>query len=149
MHSVQATRDERDSETRPFLFPQGMAGFPEARRFGFLYSGRGDIACMQSVDCPEAAFLVTVWDEERLGPPPRLTPEQAACLQLNEDEQPLWMLVLNPFADPEWITANLRAPIAINMEARIGVQCIQADPQLELRHRWLPQPEPGRVEAAG
>ncbi len=149
MHDVQEPREDCDHEAQPFLFPQGMAGFPEARRFGFLYSGSGDIACMQSVDCPEAAFLVTVWDEERLGPPPRLTPEQTACLQLNEDAQPLWMLVLNPFADPEWITANLRAPIAINMEARIGVQCIQADPKLALRYRWLPQPEPARAEAAG
>ncbi len=137
----------RDEE-RPFLFPQGMAGFPEARHFGFLYSGRGDIACMQSVDCPEAAFLVTVWDEDRLGPPPALTPEQAACLQLAEGETPLWMLVLNPFADAEWITANLRAPLAINMETRIGVQCVQPDASLELRHPWMPQPKE-QAAAAG
>jgi len=140
-HEAQTQHDAQPGEDdRPFLFPQGMAGFPEARRFGFLYSGHGDIACMQSLDCPEAAFLVTVWDDERLGAPPRLSPEQAACLHLAEGEAPLWMLVLNPFADAEWITANLRAPLAINMEARIGIQCVRPEPDLELRHRWTRQP---------
>jgi len=124
----------------PFNFPQGMAGFPEANNFGVTYSGRGDIACMQSMDHPEAAFLVTPWDEDRLGNAPSLTRDQASCLALEPNQFPFWMLVLNPFADHAWVTANLRAPVAINMEARIGVQCIQTDPGLELRYHWIPQP---------
>jgi len=116
-----------------------MAGFSEARNFGFIYSGHGDIACMQSTDHPEATFLVTTWDEDRLGNTPSLTQEQTLCLALEPDELPLWMLVLNPFVDSAWVTANLRAPVAINMEAHIGVQCIQADPNLELRYHWMPQ----------
>jgi len=132
---------QHEDEAPPFNFPQGIAGFPEAKKFGFIYNGHGDIACMQSVDHPEASLLITPWDESRLGDAPSLTQEQAVCLSLEPDQLPLWMLVLNPFADSAWVTANVRAPVAINMEARIGVQCIQTDPDLELRYHWIPQPD--------
>ncbi len=123
-----------------FVFPQGIAGFPEARHFGFIYEGHGDIVCLQCVDQPEAAFLLTPWDESRLGEAPELTEEQRCCLQLEPGDTPMWMLVLNPFADAEWVTANLKAPIALNVEKRLGLQCIRIEPGLELRYRWMPQP---------
>ena len=124
-----------------FHFPQGMIGFPDARRFAFIYHGGGDIACMQSADIPELAFLVTPWDVERLGPPPELGDEARACLHLKPNDTPLWMLVLNPFADEAWVTANLQAPLAINMSARIGLQAIRNEEGLEIRYQWMPQPK--------
>lgn len=143
MANVQVARAEAHEdavETEAFVFPQGMTGFPEDTRYGFIYEGQGDIVCMQSLDDLVASFLMTPWDEARLGAPPSLTLEQRACIQLGKDEQPLWMIVLNPFADREWVVANLRAPVAVNDTGRRGVQCIQADPELELRYRWMPQP---------
>jgi len=140
MNKALKQSQQHEEESIPFNFPQGMAGFSEAKNFGFIYNGHGDIACMQSVDHPEAAFLITPWNEKRLGDTPSLTQEQTSCLNLASDQPPLWMLVLNPFADSAWVTANLRAPVAINMDARIGIQCIQADPNLDLRYHWMPQP---------
>jgi len=128
-------------QDRAFLFPQGMAGFRQAKSFGFIYEGKGDLACMQCLDDPAAAFIVTLWDKQRLGPPPALTDEQRRCLELEPTATPLWFLVLNPFADPEWVVANRRAPIAINEQARIGLQCILPNPALELRFHWMPQPK--------
>ncbi|GMR00326.1 MAG: hypothetical protein BMS9Abin18_1168 [Zetaproteobacteria bacterium] len=141
MNKALKQTGQHEEEAPPFNFPQGMAGFPEAKKFSFIYSGHGDIACMQSVDHPEASLLITLWDENRLGASPSLTREQVSCLNLASGQHPLWMLVLNPFADSAWVTANVRAPVAINMEARIGVQCIQTDPDLELRYHWIPQPD--------
>ena len=141
MNKALKQSQQHAEEALPFNFPQGMAGFAEANDFGFIYGGHGNIACMQSIDHPEAAFLITPWDENRLGAPPALTQEQASCLDLAQNQRPLWMLVLNPFADDAWVTANLRAPVAINMEARIGIQCIQSNPNLELRYQWMPQPD--------
>ncbi len=123
-----------------FYFPQGMAGFGEAHEYGFIYEGHGDIICIQSLDQPEAAFLITPWDEARLGPTPTPTPDERACLQAETDEQIMWMLVLNPFADKQWVTANLKAPVALNPDARIGLQCIRPDPDLDIRYRWMRQP---------
>lgn len=125
---------------QPFLFPQGMAGFSDARQFAFIYQGHGDIVCLQSIDRPEAAFLVTPWDQARLGEQPVLPVDQQACIGGTDSEQILWMVVLNPFADTKWVTANLKAPLAIHLESRIGLQCIRPEPDLNLRYHWMPQP---------
>jgi len=117
-----------------------MAGFGDARDYGFIYQGHGDIVCIQSTDHPEAAFLLTPWDEQRLGPVPILPPEQRQCIQAASQDQIMWMLVLNPFADPEWVTANLKAPVAINAEARMGLQYIRQEQELDIRYRWQRQP---------
>jgi len=125
---------------KAFYFPQGMAGFSDAREFGFIYQGHGDIVCIQSIDHPEAAFLVTPWDTQRLGPIPTLSADQCKCIQAASQEQIMWMLVLNPFADQQWVTANLKAPVALNPEARMGLQCIRQEADLDIRFHWLPQP---------
>lgn len=134
-----ATANQGDSE-HAFHFPQGVAGFPGAVHFAFLYNGHGDIICLQSLDCPELAFLLTPWDEDRLGPPPSISNERRECLRLSDGESPFWMLVLNPFADKAWVTANLQAPVALNVDASIGLQCIRAEENLPIRHPWMPQP---------
>ncbi|ATX78621.1 flagellar assembly factor FliW [Mariprofundus aestuarium] len=121
-------------------FPHGMVGFSEDREFVVLNSGTGDIVCLQSTKRPEASFLMTLWDNERLGSPPPLTPDQKATLKHSDDSQLLWFLVLNPFADKDWVLANLKAPVAMNLDRGIGMQCIQANPKLELRYQWMPQP---------
>ncbi len=124
-----------------FLFPQGIAGFPDAKRFAFIYEGRGSMVCMQSVDTPEAAFILTPWDEGRLGAAPSLSEEQKRCLELTSDSEIVWMVVLNPFADPEWVTANLKAPVALSQSTRRGFQLIRPEPQYDLRFRWMHQPK--------
>jgi len=132
---------EIEQGTEEFNFPQGIAGFPNATRFGFIYEGRGNMVCMQSIDMPEAAFILTPWEEDRLGEAPALSQEQRQCLDMVEEAALIWMVVLNPFADPEWVTANLKAPLAINMSAKRGIQCIRKEPDLELRYQWMHQPD--------
>lgn len=136
-----------------FYFPQGLAGFTSAHEFGFIYEGVGDLVCMQSIDQVEAAFILTPWDVERLGQPPKVSEEQMTCVQtttaeLKQDNELMWMLVLNPFADTEWVTANLRAPILLNMHTRRGVQCIQHNPTLPLRYHWMRHPQQATVAVA-
>jgi len=133
--------NKTDDLSEAFHFPQGLAGFRDALYFAFVYEGKGDIVCLQSIDQPEAALLLTQWDTSRLGRPPQLTPDQEQCLKLAHGSEPMWMLVLNPFADKEWVTANLMAPVALNIEARLGLQNILPDPKLPLRYHWMPQPK--------
>jgi len=129
-----------------FIFPQGIAGFQDAHRFGFIYEGHGDMTCMQCIDHPEAAFILTPWDTERLQSPPTLSEDHLTCLQ-GSSQAPvdyahlMWMLVLNPFADQQWVTANLKAPIILNLETRRGIQYIRHNTGLNLRFPWAPQPQ--------
>ncbi len=127
-------------QAETFHFPQGMVGFPDANNYVILNSGHGDIVCLQATNRAEAAFLVTPWDEKRLGKQPELTPEQLACLQSPDGNNILWLLVLNPFTDPKWVLANLRAPVAINPDTSLGMQCIQVNPQLDVHFHWMQQP---------
>ncbi|MDX8406193.1 MAG: flagellar assembly protein FliW [Mariprofundus sp.] len=124
-----------------FHFPQGIIGFTDAHRFGLIYEGVGNIACLQSLDHPEAAFLLTPWDNERLGPQPTLNQEQCQCIDIQDTTELLWLLVLNPYADNEWVTANLKAPIAVNTAQRLAIQCIRQEPDLPLRFHWMAQPQ--------
>ncbi|MDX8383236.1 MAG: flagellar assembly protein FliW [Ghiorsea sp.] len=137
--AINPTNNE--SDVLEFSFPRGVAGFPEALRYGFIYQGLGNMVCMQSIDTPEASFILTPWDTEKLGDTPSLTAEQRACLQASSHEHVMWLLVLNPFADQEWVTANLKAPIAINQDKQIGMQCIRNGAKLELRFPWMRQPQ--------
>lgn len=121
-----------------FAFPSGVAGFAYAKQYVFL-GGQGNVVCMHCTDHPEAAFVVTDWDEARLGKPPALRPEERVLLELEAGQEPIWLLVLNPFSDQEWIYANLKAPIAINESRQRGVQCIQVDEGLQLRYHWMRQ----------
>jgi len=139
------TMPKSDSNQKPYVFPQGLAGFGLAHEFGFIYEGTGDLVCMQSLDQVEASFILTAWDEKRLGSPPRVSEDQLNCLemsreQLEQGEGLMWMLVLNPFADTIWVTANIRAPILLNMTQRRGIQCIQHDTKLPLRYHWMKHP---------
>jgi len=134
------------SNARIFHFPQGMAGFPNTTDYILLYPGRGDIVCLQSTQRPEAAFLVTPWDEARIGARPDLTPEQRVCLNDPGENDLIWLVVLNPFVDTRWVLANTRAPVAINMKADIGLQSVQTNEALRLRHPWMLQP--GQAEQA-
>jgi len=145
MIAVQAVQKSTTTKAAPdhggiFNFPQGIAGFSNTREYGFIYQGHGDIVCIQSTDHPEAAFLLTPWNEQRLGPVPTLPADQRLCIHASEQNQIMWMLVLNPFADKQWVTANLKAPIALNPETHTGMQYIRQEPDLEIRYHWQPQP---------
>lgn len=137
----KAMSREHKAVDEAFVFPQGIAGFPDAKRFGFVYTGHGDLICLQGVEAPEAALVLTPWDEGRLGTPPKLSQEQRLCLKLAANEEPMWLLVLNPFADAQWVTANLRAPLAIHVDSRLGLQLLRQEESLDLRYRWMPQPK--------
>lgn len=140
--TTQATMSDTEVDyAEAFHFPQGLAGFNNAHEFGFIYQGHGDITCLQSIDQPEAAFLVTPWDEARLGPVPSLPRDLCHCIEIEKQSQIMWMLVLNPFIDEDWVTANLKAPLAINPQSRIGLQCIRPDPKANIRYPWMPQPK--------
>jgi len=50
------------------------------------------------------------------------------------------VVVLNPFADSQWVTANLKAPVALNPKTRTGIQCIRQEADLDIRYHWMRQP---------
>jgi flagellar assembly factor FliW len=140
MLAMQAQPSENVNNLREFFFPRGVAGFPNAKRFAFIYQGKGNMLCLQSIDQAEASFILTPWDTKKLGNTPPLSHEQQACLNIANDKELHWFLVLNPFADRTWVTANLKAPIVISESEQTGLQCIRNQVNLDLRFPWMKQP---------
>lgn len=117
-------------------FPEGLLGFTDLARFVLLDDPNDEIfAWLQSCEEPSIAF-------------PILEPELfLENFQLNLTKNDLKTLEaspenkqgLRPFCiitipeDPTLMTANLKAPIIVNVAQRLGRQCVLQDNKLEIR----------------
>jgi flagellar assembly factor FliW len=117
-------------------FPSGLPGFPEAHRFALVNDLlEPPFACLQCVDNPALAFVVT--------DPAALVPEYHPRNGLNnlkelqaigpEDVQVLVTLTVSP-GQPRRITANLMSPFLINPVQGLGKQVIVEKPHYSHQH---------------
>jgi flagellar assembly factor FliW len=125
-----------------FEFPNGMPGFETERAFVFLEQpATHPLMFMQSLSSPEVCFILL----PVLAADPqyqlRVAEEDLAALQLPADSQPqigkdVLCAVLVCAADEErpGPTANLLAPIVVNLKRQIGIQVIQTQTKYSYRH---------------
>ncbi|HEV7824088.1 MAG TPA: flagellar assembly protein FliW [Mycobacteriales bacterium] len=115
-------------------FVAPFPGFPGKTRFALVaLDEAGMLYALRSLDDPSLRFLVV--------PPapffPEYTPEvddvTAAMLGLSRAEQALLLLVLNPGDAPGTATANLLAPIVVNIESRQAAQVVLAGNEYDVR----------------
>ena len=120
---------------RVLEFPDGLIGFPGARRFALLEPSRpgSPFRCLACVDVPEIRFVVCepllfgAGYAASLPLPPDLPREEAAVL----------VIVTVP-ADGREMTANLMAPIIIDCRSRRGRQLVLEGGPYSTRHPLLP-----------
>jgi flagellar assembly factor FliW len=134
---------ELDIEAADVLeFDRGPIPFVDFRRYVLLsWEDEKPFQWLQSVDVPHLAFVTlsvpAVFPEVH----PTLKAEDRKWLCLAEEEEPMWLaIVVIKDADGgerqgPAITANLLAPIAVNMRARRAMQVIQ-----ELETSWARRP---------
>jgi flagellar assembly factor FliW len=107
-------------------FPEGLPGFASCRRFVLIHADElSPLTCLQGLDPPCPSFLAA--DPTTLGVDyrPRLSFSDRAALG-DPAGSPLWLVILT--LGLHQITANLRAPIAINSETMTGRQVVLDDP---------------------
>lgn len=135
-------------ESSLFHFPCGLPGFEQERDFVFL--NRPDsqpLLFMQSVLTPELCFVML--PVFAVAPRYRLVLDEDALaeLQLPADSQPkigediLCAAVVCARGNQEPPTANLLAPVVVNLRDRIGMQVIQTQSGYSHRHPLIPQEE--------
>jgi flagellar assembly factor FliW len=115
-------------------FPEGMLGFQDLRNFALLDDPNDDIfAWLQSCELPSIAFPVL--EPEIFGQyySVSLTKNELELLKLKADQKPTFMNIITIPDDPTQMTANVKAPIVINAEARIARQCVLQDNNLAIR----------------
>jgi len=114
-------------------FPEGVLGFNALRKFVLLDDPNDDIfAWLQS--CEEAGVAFPVLEPELFATNYnfQLTKHDLEALKLASPEFRTFVIITIP-QDPTQMTANLKAPIVINVMRRLARQCVLQDNQLAIR----------------
>ena len=128
-HRLGAIEVEADAV---LTFPAGILGFSDCRRFALLPHRPGTpFFWLVPIDREDIAFVVV--NPENFFPDylPTLTPDQLAPLDLEPDvDHSLGMLVVISFRDGA-PTANLRAPLILDLAHRRAIQAVQIGKQFD------------------
>jgi flagellar assembly factor FliW len=120
---------------RVLRFETGLAGFSECERFIVMDHDRETpLRWLQCLDDPALAFVVV--EPEQILPAYEVDVPEGVMKQIGWDtevaaEDVAVMLILN--CDGGQLTANLRAPILVNIRTRAAFQLILDDPAIPLR----------------
>ena len=110
------------------LFRNGLIGFEDCQHWTILADEDNDrIAWMQCMQRSDLAIPVV--SPRRFVPEyqVRVDPKDVESLQLKSAEQAFLLCVVS--RDEDVLTLNLRAPLIINLDRRLGSQVITIDPQ--------------------
>ncbi len=132
-----------------YSFPKGLFAFEEERGFLLLpFSGSdGTLLCLQSVQTPELAFVCINPFSFNGGYAPVLQPEELKALGA-EDSKELCYYVLCVVKNPvSSSTVNLKCPIALHDEKRLGMQVILEGDAYGMRHLLSEFGEGGGADA--
>ena len=123
--------DDKDA----IVFPDGIPGFPEARRFVLLqHSPQSPFHWLQNLEDGALAFLVIdplLVDEDYLGSIPE---EELRELGIGDVGEAAVLSIVRVHREARKVTANLLAPLLINPKTRRGKQVILMGSRYEMRH---------------
>jgi flagellar assembly factor FliW len=124
------------SEEDIISFPEGVPGFEDVRQFVLLGRGGGDASFfwLQSADRPEVCFVVTDPFVIYNGYTVDISDPDLELLKITDPEKVLTLAIV---VIPENILdarVNLKAPVVINIEERLGKQVLQENESLPIRY---------------
>lgn len=121
--------------TRVVTLPQGMVGFPLQTKYTFIqHRDDSPLHWLQSLERPDLAFVVVnplIFDQ---GYQVAIGRAESKLLKVDDPAQiQVWVVVTIPQGHPEKMTANLRAPVVVNLATRLAAQVIMENSDLPLR----------------
>lgn len=117
-------------------FNEGLLGFQDLRQFVLLDDPNDDIfAWLQSCELPSIAFPVL--EPELFGHrySVNLNRTDLEALQMKPDQTPAYLNIITIPDDATEMTANVKAPIVINLEKRMARQCVLQDNNLAIKEK--------------
>lgn len=115
-------------------FPEGLLGFNELHRFILLDDPADEIfAWLQSCEEPGIAFPLLEPELFAANYRVQLTKHDMEVLGLKSNEGIRTFAIITIPSDPTLMTANLKAPIVINVANRLARQCVLQDNSLAIR----------------
>lgn len=124
------------SEEDVLHFPQGIFAFEEEKEFLLLpFSGsNGTLLCLQSLMTPQLAFVVMNPFSLYQAYAPVLQPEELKEMGVKDSTELCYYVlcvVKNPVSTS---TVNMKCPVVINDETRVGTQVILEAEEYGMRH---------------
>jgi flagellar assembly factor FliW len=128
--------------------PSGVIGFPHTTRFVML-DHKHPFSWLHSVEDPNLAFVVV--DGFEFGQQFEVKPPVGdKDTDLKAEDEYAILIIVTVRSDPRLTTANLKAPVFVNMRNRRGVQIIIDDPRYSTRFPlWTDEPAAGSEGAQG
>ena len=124
------------AEAEVVRFPEQLPGLHDSHEYVIIrfYDDDDSLLCLQSLNEPALAFVVMnpfYLFEDYM---PVLAPEDFRTLRAERDTLLVFYVIVVVHED--WIdsTVNLRCPIAINPEMRLGKQVVMDNSSYGLRH---------------
>ncbi|WP_060788342.1 flagellar assembly protein FliW [Geobacillus zalihae] len=120
-------------------FPHGLPGFADEKRFVLLPLADTPFVILQSVETPALGFVLI--EPFSYFPSYEFELDEATVEQLDiESERDVAVYVILTVADPfDNTTANLQAPVVINVRKRLGKQVILTNTPYKTKHRLFPE----------
>lgn len=123
------------TDQEAIVFPQGILGFPELTRFCLVDPGDDTlILWLQSLDQPELMFALLEPKIFRSDYTARLSAAELRELKLDNINHSAVFSILTIPADVTQMTANLKAPLVINLKERVARQVILQENEYSVRH---------------
>jgi flagellar assembly factor FliW len=115
-------------------FPEGILGFADLRKFVLLDDPSDEIfAWLQSAEAPQIAFPVLEPELFSQAYHVALTKHDMEALNMTANSRTRCFTIVTIPEDVTQMTANLKAPIVINIEKRCARQCVLQDNNLAIR----------------
>ena len=121
------------NEQRLLLFPKGILGFPENKRFVLVQTNdEGNFFWLQSVERAELAFVVC---DPLLFVPDYQVPvksEEFTDIGLDKRDDAQVLIIVNKVDNT--LTGNLQGPLVLNARNRQGLQLVLSEKKHSTRH---------------
>jgi flagellar assembly factor FliW len=113
-------------------FPSGLVGFPRRMNFVML-DYTAPFSWLHSIEDPSLAFVVVDGFEfgRQFNFKPPIGDKE---IDLKEDDEFAILVIVTVRPDPKLTTANLKAPVFVNVRTRKGIQVIYDNPTLSTRY---------------
>lgn len=116
------------------VFNEGLLGFVELKKFVLLDDYNDEIfAWLQSCEAPHIAFPVLEPELFTTNFNFNLTKGDLDALKMTEIKGARYFCIVSIPDDPTQMTANLKAPVVINVAQRLARQCVLQDNHLAIR----------------
>ena len=122
------------------IFPQGLPGFEELKQYIIVQSGEEEpFAYLQSIDDKELSFVITnpflFFSDYEF----QLSEGVQDELEINNEQEVAVWTIVTVSTNIENITANLLAPVVVNVKKRVGRQIILHNSLYKTKHSLIEQ----------